>query len=181
MLGDLRKSLEPVGRLDVLDGVGGKAMGYFAAVPAALLSDEELLRRSTALYQIGEVRIAQGNLEAATAPLEESLTLAQTLVSRRPGDGARSSGWRRATTGPGSCNGSGAISIRPNGISTRYLEAAQRLLTIDPARAEWQREIAYANSNLGLGTPGTRRSRRRADQIQGLPCGRANAVGKNSG
>ena len=149
MLGDLRKSLEPVGRLDVLDGVGGKAMAYFAAVPAASLSDEELLRRSTALYQIGEVRIAQGNLAAATAPLEESLTLAQTLVSRQPNDGERVFGlaqshywvgfvhWQRRNLDPAERH------------FTHYLEAAQRLLTIDPARAEWQREIAYANSNLG--------------------------------
>jgi eukaryotic-like serine/threonine-protein kinase len=149
MLGDLRKSLEPVGRLDLLDRVGTKAMGYFAAVPAASLSDEELLRRSTALYQIGEVRIAQGNLEAATSPLEESLTLAQTLVTRRPGDGERVFGlaqshywagfvhWQRRNLDPAERH------------FTRYLEAAQRLLTIDPGRAEWQREIAYANSNLG--------------------------------
>ena len=89
MLGDLRKKLEPVGRLDVLDGVGAKAMDYFAAVPASALSDAELLRRSTALYQIGEVRIAQGNLEAAARPLEESLALAKTLVARNPRDGER--------------------------------------------------------------------------------------------
>jgi len=40
----------------------GSATFSFASVPAALLSDEELLRRSTALYQIGEVRIAQGGI-----------------------------------------------------------------------------------------------------------------------
>jgi len=149
MLGDLRKNLERVGRLDVLDGVGAKAMAYFAAVPAASLSDEELLRRSTALYQIGEVRIAQGNLEAATEPLEESLALAQALVARRPGDGERVYGlaqsqywagfvhWRRQNLDPAERH------------FTAYLDAARRLLEIDPANGEWRRESAYANSNLG--------------------------------
>ena len=149
MLGDLRKSLEQVGRLDVLDGVGAKAMAYFAAVPPASLSDEELLRRSTALYQIGEVRIAQGDLAAATPPLEESLTLAQTLVSRRPGDGERVYGLAQ------SHYWAGFVHWRRHNLDaaerhfTGYLNAAQRLLAIDPARADWQREGAYANSNLG--------------------------------
>ena len=148
MLGDLRKNLEQVGRLDVLDGVGAKAMAYFAAVPPASLSDEELLRRSAALYQIGEVRIAQGNLEGATAPLEESLTLAQTLVSRQPNDGERVFGLAQ------SLYWAGYVHFQRRNLDPAerhfkgYLDAAQRLLTIDPARADWQRETVYANSNL---------------------------------
>ena len=59
-------------------------MAYFAAVPVETLSDEELSRRSKALYQIGSVRIAQGNLEAASKPLEESLDLAKALVDAEP-------------------------------------------------------------------------------------------------
>ncbi|MEM9494049.1 MAG: hypothetical protein AAGC55_33190 [Myxococcota bacterium] len=39
MLGDLRKKLETVGRLEILDDVGERAMNYFATVPAAELSD----------------------------------------------------------------------------------------------------------------------------------------------
>ena len=148
MLGDLRKSLEPVGRLDVLDGVGAKAMAYFASVPAALLSDEELLRRSTALYQIGEVRIAQGNLEAATAPLEESLTLAQTLVARQPGDGARVFGLAQSQYWAGYVHWQRRNLDFAERHFKGYLEAAERLRTIDPVRADWQRELDYANSNL---------------------------------
>ncbi|MEE8523348.1 MAG: protein kinase, partial [Thermoanaerobaculia bacterium] len=77
MLGDLREKLDPVGRLDILDEVGAQAMEYFAAVPEAELSDEEVARRSQALRQIGEVRIDQGRLAAAIKPLDESLALAQ--------------------------------------------------------------------------------------------------------
>ena len=99
MLGDLRARLAPVGRLDILDQVGAKAMDYFAAVPESLLTDEELLRRAAALYQIGDVRIAQGNLDAAMPPLEQSLALAQALAARRPDDGERVFALDRATTG----------------------------------------------------------------------------------
>ncbi|MCB1056777.1 MAG: protein kinase, partial [Acidobacteria bacterium] len=86
MLGDLRSKLQGLGRLDVLDGVGEQAMSYFAAVPAAELSEDELARRAQALNQIGAVRIDQGKLAEALAPFEESLALTRELSKRRPQD-----------------------------------------------------------------------------------------------
>ncbi len=149
MLGDLRKKLEAVGRIDILDEVGVKAMDYFAAVPESSLSDEELLRRSTALYQIGTVRVAQGQLEAATRSFEESLSLATALVSRDPNDGnrifeqAQSRFWV------------GYVQWRRRNLEAAldhfrtYLGLAERLVGLDPRNADWQLELASANSNLG--------------------------------
>ncbi|MGD2116546.1 MAG: protein kinase, partial [Acidobacteriota bacterium] len=73
MVGDLRKKLEPIGRLDVLDEVGDQALDYFDTVPADDLTDDEIYRRSQALYQIGEVRASQGDLAAALEAYRESL------------------------------------------------------------------------------------------------------------
>ena len=149
MLGDLRKKLESVGRLDVLDDVGAKAMDYFAAVPESSLSDAELLRRSTALYQIGSVRISRGQLEAATGPLQESLALAKMLLERKPGDATRlfelgqSHFWV------------GFVHWRRRNLPTAlehfraYLDLAQRLAKTDPDNADWQAELSMANSNIG--------------------------------
>ena len=151
MLGNLRTKLESVGRLEILDDVGTKAMGYFAAVPESALSDTELLRRSTALYQIGEVRIAQGNLEGATKPLEESLTLARTLVQRNPRDGHRLFGlgqshywvgyvhWRRR-------NLDEALQATSMRISTSQSHTGARWTL---GRADWRRELRTRNSNIG--------------------------------
>jgi serine/threonine-protein kinase len=149
MLGDLRKRLEPVGRLEILDEVGNKAMDYFAAVPEASLSDGELLRRSAALYQIGDVRIAQGNLEAATPPLQESLTLAKALVARQPNDGERLFGLAQSHFWVGFVHWRRHDLDAARREFESYLDVANRLVAVDGSRAEWQREIAYANSNLG--------------------------------
>ena len=149
MLGDLRKRLEPVGRLEILDEVGSKAMDYFAAVPEASLSDEELLRRSAALYQIGDVRIAQGNLEAAAPPLEESLALARALVERRPDDGERLFGLAQSHFWVGFVHWRRHDLDAARREFEAYLDVATRLVAVDPARDDWRREIAYANSNLG--------------------------------
>lgn len=149
MLGDLRKRLEPVGRLEILDEVGSKAMDYFAAVPEASLSDEELLRRSAALYQIGDVRIAQGNLEAAAPPLEESLALARALVERRPEDGERLFGLAQSHFWVGFVHWRRHDLDAARREFEAYLDVSNRLVAVDPARDDWRREIAYANSNLG--------------------------------
>jgi serine/threonine-protein kinase len=149
MLGDLRKKLEKVGRLEILDDVGAKAMDYFAAVPESSLSDEELAQRSAALYQIGDVRITQGRLAEAEKPLAQSLALATTLADRHPGDGQRLYDlaqshywlgfvdWRRRRLDDA------LVHFR------EYVRIAERLVSIDAANGEWQLELASAYSNIG--------------------------------
>ena len=149
MLGDLREKLEPVGRLDVLDGVGAKAMDYFASVPASALSDAELLSRSTALYQIGEVRIAQGNLPAAAQPLQESLTLAEALVARSPGDGNRLFNLAQSHYWVGFVHWRRHELDAAETQFQAYLDVARRLVALDGTKADWRREMAYASSNIG--------------------------------
>ena len=142
MLGDLRTRLEPVGRLDLLEGVGAKAMDYFAAVPPSDLSDEELLRRSTALYQIGDVRIAQGRLDAAVEPLAESLALAKALVARRPTDGERWFGLAQSHYWVGYVAWQRHRLDEAEREFLAYLDVARQLVRLDPGRGDWQREIA---------------------------------------
>ena len=149
MLGDLRKKLAQVGRLEILDDVGAKAMDYFAAVPESSLSDEELAQRSAALYQIGDVRITQGRLAEAEKPLAQSLALARTLADRHPGDGqrlydlAQSHFWM------------GFVDWRRRRLDDalvhfrEYVRIAERLVSIDAANGEWQLELASAYSNIG--------------------------------
>lgn len=149
MLLDQRDKLESVGRLDLLDDVGERAMRYFAAVPETELSDEELARRATALHQIGDVRMRRGDLAGAQEPLEESLVLARRLAARDPDNAERLFGlgqsefwagyalWRR-----GDLDG-----------ARRHFEAyhdvSRRLVARDAKNLDWRRELSYAESNLG--------------------------------
>ena len=149
MLGDLRKKLEKVGRLEILDDVGSKAMDYFAAVPESALTDHELADRSAALYQIGDVRITQGRLGEALKPLAQSLALARMLADRHPDDGkrlfdlAQSHFWV------------GFVEWRQRHLDTalvhfrEYVRIANRLVAIDPKSSDWRLELASANSNIG--------------------------------
>ncbi len=149
MIGDLRRKLEPLGRLEVLDDVGTKAMEYFAAVPQDELSDDELNRRAKILYQIGDVRFRQGDLPAAMAVFQQSLNLSQALVQRDPdniewqfelGQSFFWVGyvhWRRRALDD---------ALKP---FRRYLAISEQLVAREPQNPDYQLELAYAHTNIG--------------------------------
>jgi serine/threonine protein kinase len=84
MLNDLRPRLERVNRLDLLDAVGDRALAYFGDLHEGELTRLELLRRAQAVRQIGEVRYAQGNLDAALVAFRRATDLARKLVASAP-------------------------------------------------------------------------------------------------
>ena len=148
MLGDLRKKLEPVGRLEILNDVGSRAMDYFAAVPESTLSETELLRRSTALYQIGTVRIAQGQLEEATKPLEASRSLAAALVVRKPNDLERLYELGQSEFWVGYVHWRRRRLDEALARFKAYVDISEKLVTADPKNSDFQLELSSANSNI---------------------------------
>lgn len=149
MLGDLRGKLEPLGRLEILDDVGDEAMDYFAAVDQAELSDDELSSRSRALYQIGEVRIHQGDLAGAEEPLRDSLELARALAERHPDDGGRLFELGQAHFWVGFVHWQRGELDAALAEFESYLEVSRRLVALDPENLDWRLELAYAHSNIG--------------------------------
>jgi eukaryotic-like serine/threonine-protein kinase len=148
MLTDLRSRLDPLGKLEILDEVGKRAMVYFAAVPEEELSDEELARRSQALYQIGDVRIKQGDLTGALKPLQESLALARALAERDPtAERLFGLGQSEFWVGYIGFEKGDLVAARPH--FEAYRDLSERLVRMKPQRAEYQMELAYAHSNLG--------------------------------
>jgi hypothetical protein len=67
MLGDLKDKLEPIGRLDALDGVGSRVLAYYSMQDASDLSDSSLLQRSSALSLTAQVALLRGDIAAARA------------------------------------------------------------------------------------------------------------------
>ena len=84
MLGDLRKKLDSVGRLDILDDIGVRALSYVDSVDPAALSTSDLARNAKALNHLGEVRLAQGKTQEASALFTRSLKLAGDAIRREP-------------------------------------------------------------------------------------------------
>jgi len=84
MLGDLRGKLEPVGRLDILDDVGARALEYMESLRPEIMSAGELARNAKALNQLAEVRDGQGKIPAALELFGRSLKLVSEAVKREP-------------------------------------------------------------------------------------------------
>ncbi|MFL5578412.1 MAG: protein kinase domain-containing protein, partial [Gemmatimonadaceae bacterium] len=149
MVGDLRGRLEPIGRLEILDDVGARALAYFAAVPASELSDVELFRRSQALSQLGQVREAQGDLGQAMRAFRESLAQASDLATRDPSNAEWQKGlgaghfWVGYVFYEQGALDSALAHFEP------YLAISRRLVERDSTNPDWQLELGYAQSNIG--------------------------------
>lgn len=148
MVGDLRTRLTAVGRLEILDDVGKKALEYFDAVPGATLTGEELFRRSQTMQQLGQVRQARADAAAAKAAYQESLALAEQVVKSDPNNAK----WQ---LGLGSSHFYvGEMMRRAGDLDGAlahfrdYQDIARKLVERDPGNAEFKLELSYGYSNV---------------------------------
>src|SRR5687767_9124577 len=82
MVDDLRKKLEPVGRLDVLEAPAEKVLQYVQGLRPEAMSAGELARHAKVLNQLGEVRVGLGKMPEALQLFNTSLGLATAAVQR---------------------------------------------------------------------------------------------------
>lgn len=149
MLGDFADKLRPIGRLDLLDSVGAKALDYLAAQDASGDAGS-LLSRARALRTVGEVRTTRqqyAEAESALRAADELLALALTAPRPDPElvfEAAQIAFYR------------GANAYRQNDIPgtapywQRYLDLAERLNALEPDSVRARTELAYALTNLGV-------------------------------
>ncbi len=154
MLGDLADSLGKVGKLSMLDGVGRAALTYFAAVPAEQLSDEELFRRAQALQQLGEVRMAQEQLPAAAALMQQSIDVATRLAAHD----SLNAGWQLGLAH--SEFWAGNVDWQLGEVDSAlahfqpFVEISRRLIARFPDSLSYRQELAYALNNIGFAREG---------------------------
>ncbi len=150
MLEDLRPKLEKVGRLDLLDAVGDRALAHFEAVPESDLSPLELARRVEALRQVAEVRFAQGALEPARQIADRARTLAEILVREHP-TAEHERALALANTMLGGIWNDLDAPDSAYGSFVRALEAARRAVAAAPGDPAYERLLAAALSDTGVG------------------------------
>lgn len=146
---ELRARLEPIGRLDILDDLGDKALEYFESVEKNLLSVEELSRYVKLLSQIGEVRRDQGNLEAALEAFRESLSMATSLAERDPLNGAWQKDLGAAHFWVGMVRWERGDITGALEEFRAYREISEAWVAREPESDEWQLELAYGHTNIG--------------------------------
>jgi serine/threonine-protein kinase len=149
MVGDLRKKLEPVGRLDVLDAAASHALAYFASLHPDELTGDDLDHNARALAQLGQVRVDAGKLTQAVQLFRQSLRFASAAVQRDP---AREE-WQLTLSNAHFWLGD-ALRRQGNIAQTlphfqEYFAISQRLAQRHPDNAGYQAEVSYSHGNLG--------------------------------
>jgi tetratricopeptide (TPR) repeat protein len=152
MLGDLRDRLQPIGKLDLLDDVGRRALAYFAAVPEADLSDAEQFRRSLAVQQLGDVRRLQGRLAEADTLMRQSIALVTPLAARD----SLNPDWQLGLAH--SHYYAGLVDWERGNVDAAlahwapFVRISYRLMSRYPDSLAYRAELAYALNNIGFAT-----------------------------
>ena len=150
MLGDLREKLTTVGRLDLMGAVDDKAMTYFAALDPRDLSDRTLEEQARALTGMGQVRLDEGNHDAAMAAFREAHARSTALRERAPGNGQRLFDLAQAEYWIGFVALQQGRHDETGVWFRKYRDSAIRLTAMDPDNFDWQREVAYGHHNLAV-------------------------------
>ena len=86
MIKDLKVKLEPVGRLDLLKGVGDKAVEYYDKQDIKDLPDDSLNRQAAARQVLAQVHLDAGRMDDAQREIESSAALTREVLERNPDD-----------------------------------------------------------------------------------------------
>ncbi|MCV2367992.1 serine/threonine protein kinase [Roseateles oligotrophus] len=150
MLGDLRKKLEPVGRLDVLDAVGEKALGYYAAQQTGRLDAGALGQRARALHLMGQIAQQRGKLDEASRMYDAAAGSTAELLQRAPKDGQRIYDHAQSVFWVGEAAWRQGQVVEAGKQFKRYLELAEQLWPLAAGKPDWLAERANARVNLGI-------------------------------
>ncbi|MEH6588477.1 MAG: toll/interleukin-1 receptor domain-containing protein [Halioglobus sp.] len=149
MLGDLREKLQPVGRLDVLDAVGAKALDYYANQDQQTLSADSLGQRARALHLLGEISDKKGDMDAALDQFTLAAESTALLVRAYPEDPQRIFDHAQSVFWVGMVayqQGRHEVARRS---WAKYLNYAEQLVKLEPEKPEWLLEVVYGHSALG--------------------------------
>lgn len=150
MITDLKTKLETVGRLDILDGVGSKAMEYYGGQLPDDMTDERLARRARAQHVLGQAALDAGRFEEAKLQIDGAYALTREVLAREPDDvdaifaHSQSAFWvGNVYDRMGRTN-----EIRP--YWEEYHALAFSLYERSPENFDWVMEAAWGENNLGI-------------------------------
>ena len=150
MLTDLRKRLEPSGRLDLMDGIGPKALAYYAAQDPGDLDARALSQRAGALRLMGEISEQRGHLAEALKAYEAASSTTAEQLARAPDDGQRIFDHAQSVYYVGEIAYKRGEVAKAEASFKSYAYLADRLIRLYPGRDDWRMEMSYAENNLGV-------------------------------
>lgn len=149
MLGDLREKLEPLGRLDLLDSVGARALAYYESQDKSDLSDEALAQRSRALTLMGEMAFTRGDLDGALRRYRAAMAGTAEAVRRAPDNPNNLFNHAQNVFWVGYIDYQRGGLAKASDAFREYRRLADRMIALAPDDPDYQLERIYADTNLG--------------------------------
>lgn len=150
MLGDLKGKLEPIGKLDALDGVGARVLAYYHKQPTADLSDSALLQRSSALTLMADVANSRGDLDGASRLFNEAMAGTAEAIRRDPKDPQRLFDHAQNVFWTADIALRRGDAKAAEAAFREYKRLADQMVALDPDNMKWRMETQYADANLGI-------------------------------
>ncbi|QIK97044.1 TIR domain-containing protein [Sphingomonas sp. HDW15A] len=150
MLGDLRNKLEPIGKLEALDGVGGRILAYYSKQDASELDDAGLLQRSKALTLTAQVAFARQDFNSAERLYREALAGTGEAVERNPGDPQRLFDHAQNVFYISELARLRGRLNEAEAATREYQRLADRMVAIEPTNLKWRLETVYAAENMAI-------------------------------
>jgi tetratricopeptide (TPR) repeat protein len=150
MVGDLKDKLEPIGKLDALDGVASRVLAYYQKQDTADLSDAALLQRSRALSITAQVAYARGNQLSALKLYQEAQAGTKEAVRRNPDDPQRLYDHAQNVFWIGEISRFRGQLGAAEAAYSSYKKLAGRMVALQPDNLRWKMEAQYAEANLGI-------------------------------
>lgn len=149
MLGDLKDKLEPIGRLDALDGVGTKVLDYYRKQDASDLPDQALLQRSRALSLTAQVAYLRGNFDSALNLYREAMAGTAEAIRREPSDPDRLFEHAQNVFYYAEIAGNRGHLDEAERMFREYQAIARKMSSLQPDNLKFRMEVQYAATNLG--------------------------------
>ncbi|MQP64567.1 AAA family ATPase [Niveispirillum sp. SYP-B3756] len=149
MVGDFAEKLRPLGRLDLLSDIGGKALSYFGNSNINDLSPEARMQQARALQTIAEVARARADPDAARS----ALLLAKKLLDANLAQGIETLDLLKDLGADAFWLGQ--IALDANAVDeaerffTQYEQYSIRMNEISPDDVDAWIELSYAANSLG--------------------------------
>ena len=166
MLGDLKDKLEPIGRLDALDGVGTRVLAYYSKQDTSELSDAGLLQRSRALSLTAQVASLRGDMDTAEQLYRQAMQGTAEAVRRDPDDPQRLFDHAQNVFWLGDIARDRGQIDKAEAANREYKRLADRMVAIEPDNLKWRMEVLYAEENIGIVLRNQRRFAESARQFQ---------------
>jgi tetratricopeptide (TPR) repeat protein len=167
MLGDLKDKLEPIGRLDALDGVGSKVLDYYSKQDTSQLSDAGLLQRSRALSLMAQVAYLRGDMPKAQQLYRQAMAGTAEAVARNPQDAQRLYDHAQNVFWIGELARKQGQMAEAEAAYREYKRLADQMAAIEPDNLRWRMESAYGDVNVGIVYRNERRFADAARQFSG--------------